>query len=307
MNPDLYKDILDNLFDGVYLVDRNRRILYWNRGAERISGYTHAEVQGRSCADNILMHITADGALLCQGSCPLSQTLRDGHPREDEVFLHHKDGHRVPISVRISPVRDESGAISGAVEVFSDATNRRRVQEELGELKRLSLADPLTGLGNRRSVVHEFERRLAELKRFGINFGVLFLDIDGFKRVNDTHGHEAGDRVLAAVGRTLKSALRGQDTVCRWGGEEFLAIIPRVDEATFRNVAERMRRFVEASPINLPGGRLSVTVSVGGALAQPDDTLNSLASRADALMYKAKQCGRNCSLLDCSPPLENLP
>jgi len=306
MNPDLYKDILDNLFDGVYLVDKDRRISYWNGGAERISGFSSDDVLGHCCADNILMHINAEGEQLCLGSCPLHMTLRDGMQREAEVFLHHKAGHRLPVTVRISPLRDESGVIVGAVEVFSDATNHKRIQEELSELRQFSLADPLTGLGNRRSVVREFERRLAEYKRFAIPFGLLFVDIDGFKRVNDTYGHESGDRVLVAVGKTLRNALRGIDTVCRWGGEEFLALVPRVDEPTFRAVAERMRRFVEGSPIPLSAGALQVTISVGGALAAPDDTLNSLTSRADAMMYKAKQCGRNCSMLDCEPPLKSL-
>lgn len=306
MKPDLYKDILDTLFDGVYLVDRQRRISYWNRGAERISGFSSDEVVGRSCADNILMHINAEGEQLCLGGCPLHMTLLDGVQREAEVFLHHKAGHRLPVSVRVSPLRDDSGAIIGAVEVFSDATTRQRIQDELSELKQLSLADPLTGLGNRRSVLREFERRLAEFKRYAIPLGLLFVDIDEFKRVNDTYGHAVGDRVLVAVGQTLKNALRGMDTVCRWGGEEFLALLPRVDEPTFRSVAERMRRFVEASPIPLPEGTLKVTISVGGALAAPNDTLNSLVSRADTMMFKAKQRGRNCTLLDCAPPLENL-
>jgi diguanylate cyclase (GGDEF)-like protein/PAS domain S-box-containing protein len=307
MKPDLYKDILDNFYDGVYVVDLDRRITYWNHGAERISGYMAGEVLGRCCADNILIHITRDGDELCTRACPLARTLKDGKARETEVFLHHKEGHRVPVNVRISPLFDASGAIFGAVEVFSDASYKKRVEEELCELKQLSLADPLTGLGNRRSVLREFERRLAELKRFEIPFGILFLDIDEFKRVNDTYGHDAGDRVLTAVGKTLKSALRNLDTVCRWGGEEFLAIVPRVDEPTFRAVAERMRRFVEVTPIDLAGGAINITVSVGGAMATHDDTLNSLAARADAMMYKAKQGGKNCTLLDCPPPLEILP
>jgi len=101
------------------------------------------------------------------------------------------------------------------------------------------------------------------------------------------------------VAKTLGSALRGVDTVCRWGGEEFIVLVPQVNEAVFRTVAERMRRFVEVSPMRLGEHEIAITVSVGGALATPDDSLESLVARADAMMYKAKRSGRNCTSLDC--------
>ncbi|MDP2847708.1 MAG: sensor domain-containing diguanylate cyclase [Humidesulfovibrio sp.] len=301
MKPDFYKDILDNLFDGIYFVDQSRRLTYWNRGAERISGYKAEEVLGRNCASNILKHITQDGEELCNGGCPLAQTLADGQPREADVFLHHKSGHRVPVAVRISPILDESQTIVGAVEIFSDATSRVRLMSELNELKSQTQADPLTGLGNRRCAGLEFKRRMSELQRGNQPFGLLFVDIDNFKAVNDDYGHDVGDRVLAMVAKTLKSALRGVDTVCRWGGEEFVALVPKVDEQVFQAVAERMRRFVEVTPIPVNGDSLSVTVSVGGSLAKSTDTLTSLAARADAMMYAAKHAGKNRVSLDCGP------
>jgi diguanylate cyclase (GGDEF)-like protein/PAS domain S-box-containing protein len=303
MKPDFYKSILDNLFDGVYFVDRDRNITYWNRGAERISGYSSDEVLGRNCANNILMHISSNGDELCLSCCPLAQTLADGQPREAEVYLHHKNGHRVPVAVRISPLLDDDETIVGAVEVFSDATSHVRLMNELNELKNQTLADVLTGLGNRRCAGLEYKRRQGELQRYGIPFGLLFADVDNFKAVNDTYGHDTGDRVLTMVAKTLKSALRGMDTVCRWGGDEFVAVVPKVDEQGFRAIAERMRRFVEVSPIPVEGGSLNITVSVGGALAQPGDTMTALTARADAMMYEAKRCGKNRAALNCGPHL----
>jgi len=304
VNPDLYKSILDNIHDGVYFVDRNRHITYWNRGAERISGYTSEEVLGKSCADNLLRHIGNAGQQLCVGLCPLAKTLRDGQPREDEVFLHHKQGHRVPISVRIAPLRDEIGNIVGAVEIFTDTSTRHSILCELNELKHQTLRDALTGLGNRRAAEEEFQRRSLDLQRYQTPFGLLFVDIDHFKAVNDTYGHEVGDRALVMLSKTLVSALRAVDTVCRWGGEEFLAIIPKVSPSAFKIVAERMRRFVEASSLPVPGGDLIFTVSVGGAMALRSDTIDSLVARADAMMYKSKHSGRNTCSLDCGPEAE---
>jgi diguanylate cyclase (GGDEF)-like protein/PAS domain S-box-containing protein len=302
-----YKSILDSIQDGVYFVDTERRITYWSRGAERISGYTCAEVEGKSCADNLLWHINGAGVQLCYGACPLAQTLRDGQPREDEVFLHHKQGHRVPVAVRISPMRGAHGEIIGAVEVFTDLSTRNSLLCDLNELKSQSLRDPLTCLGNRRAAGEEFHRRSRELQRYQTPFGLFFVDVDHFKAINDAHGHEMGDKALVMLSKTLQSALRGVDTVCRWGGEEFLVIVPKVDAATFERVAERMRRFVAASALPTPGGEISLTVSIGGAMAWPDDTLESLAARADAMMYKAKNAGRNCCALDNSTRSEAAP
>ena len=101
-SEDLYRTIVENMHDGLYFVDRERRITYWNRGAERITGYSAAEVVGTSCADNILVHVDALGRQLCQGSCPLIAAMADGAAHEAEVFLHHKQGHRLPVWVRTS-------------------------------------------------------------------------------------------------------------------------------------------------------------------------------------------------------------
>src|SRR5512138_2173073 len=115
-----YKNVIDNLYDGVYFVDRDRRITYWNKGAERITGYTAEHSIGRRCRDNLLNHVTANGIPLCQEHCPLAAVMEDGQEREAEVFLHHADGYRVPVLVRGAPLRDESGNIIGAVESFSN-------------------------------------------------------------------------------------------------------------------------------------------------------------------------------------------
>jgi PAS domain S-box-containing protein len=100
-----YKDVIDNLYDGVYFVDRERVITFWNKGAERISGYSSQQVIGHSCRDNLLNHVTAHGVQLCQGQCPLAACMEDGRPREADVFLHHADGQRIPILVRAAPMR----------------------------------------------------------------------------------------------------------------------------------------------------------------------------------------------------------
>jgi len=142
--------LLDSLFDGVYFVDTERRITYWNAAAERISGYLRNEVLGTPCSLNLLRHIDGAGCELCTCGCPLTGTMEDGKPREAPVFLHHKLGHRVPVSVRTAPVYDEEGSVIGAVEIFSDNSSSLQILLEYEKLKQDAFFDELTGIGNRR-------------------------------------------------------------------------------------------------------------------------------------------------------------
>jgi PAS domain S-box-containing protein len=120
--------LLDSIFDGVYFVDAERKITYWNRGSESLTGYSAREAVGKHCYDNFLMHVDEAGCALCTNGCPLSSTIHDGQRRQAEVFLRHKLGHRVPVCVRVAPLMNASGQIIGAVEVFSDVTAKRQVE-----------------------------------------------------------------------------------------------------------------------------------------------------------------------------------
>ena len=289
-----YKDLLDNMYDGVYFVDCERRITYWNHGAERITGYQSSTVIGRFCRDNLLNHVTAEGKMLCGDGCPLAACMQDGKTRDVEVFLHHADGHRVPVQVRAAPIRDETGEIVGAVETFSKTPSVRVDQMELADLRSKVNTDELTGLRNRAYI----ERRLLGLVAEGGNeppaIGILFIDIDNFKLVNDTHGHEIGDRVLQMVSETIRDNLRNADIAGRWGGDEFIAIIEDVTSLkALRSIAEKIRALVEHSRLDLGGQSYSVTVSIGGTLLIKDDTRETLVQRADWFMYKMKKAGRN--------------
>ncbi|HEY6012179.1 MAG TPA: sensor domain-containing diguanylate cyclase [Nitrospirota bacterium] len=291
-NDIFYKKLLDSLYDGVYFVDPNRVITYWNKGAERITGYEAAEVIGKRCSDNILMHSDKDGNLLCLKACPLSQTIADGKVRNQDVFLRHKDGHRVPVGVRVTHIVDNAGVIIGGVEIFSDNAPPVNALERLAELERLAFLDPLTGIANRRYGEISLNARIEELQRYGWRFGVLFIDIDHFKQCNDQCGHHVGDEVLKMVAKTLQNSVRSFDVVSRWGGEEFVALIANVEGDELIRTANRCRALVEQSHSPVPPCP-RITVSIGGTLARAEDTAASIITRADGLMYKSKQSGRN--------------
>jgi diguanylate cyclase (GGDEF)-like protein/PAS domain S-box-containing protein len=290
---DLQRAVIDSLYDGVYFVDRGRRIRYWNRGAEQLSGYASADVVGHRCFDNILNHVDASGTVLCRSLCPLAATMRDGEPREAQVFLRHRAGHRVPVEVRTVPVLDRGGETIGAVEIFRDATDLSGVRRELSELRDMAMQDALTGLPNRRHFDMSISSRVAELAGYGRRFGLLLADLDEFKRVNDAHGHAIGDLALRTVGQTLLASSRPSDDIARIGGEEFAILVSDVDGTTLREVAERFRALVERTRVRAGTRSIGLTTSIGAAPAEVGDTAESIFDRADAALYAAKDGGRN--------------
>jgi diguanylate cyclase (GGDEF)-like protein/PAS domain S-box-containing protein len=293
MNEQFYRELIDNLYDGVYTTDCTKNITYWNKAAERITGYTKDEVIGSKCSDNILRHIDEKGTELCFFGCPLAATITDGKIREADVFLHHKDGHRVPISVRVIPLRDNAGKIIGGAEVFSENYRKTKTLKELEFLKNEVFLDPVTKIGNRKLAQRELQQRFQDMQSHKIPFGLLFVDIDNFKKFNDNYGHEIGDRVLRMVAQTMSHTLRGRDLVTRWGGEEFLVILSNISLPSLKAIAERIRVLIEKSWLRVNERNLQVTVSIGGTLVKEQDSIESLVKRADQQMYISKKSGKN--------------
>ena len=286
--------MLDALKEGAYFVDRERRITYWNKAAERLTGFRSEEVVGHRCSENILVHVDCQGKNLCKAGCPLLATMEDTLTREAEVFFHHRRGHRVPVSVRTTPLEDDEGNVVGGIELFAEISPEENLRERMAELERRSLLDLLTGVPNRRYLDSELAALFALWQKSGVPFGVLFFDIDHFKRFNDNHGHDIGDRVLETTAKTLVSAVRSFDVIGRWGGEEFVGLFPNAERETLASIGERLRSAVEATWIEADGQRLSVTVSIGGASAAKEDlSAAAVVKRADTMMYRSKQEGRN--------------
>ncbi|TWT41767.1 putative diguanylate cyclase YegE [Phycisphaerae bacterium RAS1] len=285
--------ILDSLEDGVYITDLDRRIRYWSRSAERITGFAAEEVLGHSCSDKILRHMNAEGVCLCEAGCPLRAVMGDGRTRSANVFLHHKAGHRVPVHVWGVAIRDLTGTVIGAFETFSDTTETCAAIERVHALENVAFVDALTGVPNRRSFESEFAGRLATLRHGGPAFGLVLCDIDHFKRFNDEHGHDVGDAVLTMVARTLRHACRSGDMMARWGGEEFVILTGDAVGERVRAMAERFRSVVEHSWLDRNGLMLQVTISLGATIAGPEDDQGTLFKRVDELLYASKQAGRN--------------
>ncbi len=290
----LFKTLLDNLGEGVYFTDLQRRIRYWNNAAEKITGYTSLEVMGRCCADNILMHADCNGKTMCKScDCPLAATMRDRQNRSGKLYLHHKEGHRLPVAVTATAICDDDGIVIGGLETFHDATTEMSALSQIDELKALSLICNVTGVGNRRYAEQILAARFAQMEQHGQCLGLVFMDIDHFKAINDQFGHRVGDVALKMVARTLANAMRSNDFLARWGGEEFIAVLPGLDHDQLVLFADRLRALVEKSSATISNGTLVVTISVGAVVAKPGDAVNEVVHRADELMYSSKLAGRN--------------
>ena len=294
LDKDSYKQILENLYDGLYLVDRDRVITYWNKAAEQISGFSANEVVGKACSDNILTHVDSDGNNLCTGMCPLAATIADGKPREAEIYMHNKSGHRIPVSVRVSVLTDGNGNTIGGVELFTNISHQAANELRVKELEKLALLDNLTQLANRNYIEREIQSRYEAKIRYNVPFGILFIDIDHFKNFNDTYGHDVGDDVLKFVANTFMANARPFDLYGRWGGEEFIGIIHDINAKGLELLGNRLRTLIENSYIIRENEKLYVTISIGATLINQNDTIDSLIKRADTLLYKSKAAGRNC-------------
>lgn len=300
---EILESVVNGLFDSVYFVDLDKKITFWNEAANELTGFKGSEVIGSRCCDKILAHMDRQANIICYSECPLAKTLADGRERETDLFLRHKDGHRIRTTVRTKPILDPKGNIVGAMEIFRERPLDEAVEQKMNQLHELALLDPLTRLANRRHTENTLELRLHEMERYVWAFGVLFIDIDHFKEINDQHGHQAGDTVLELSAKTMLSSLRPFDFLGRWGGEEFVAIVVNVDENQLYQVANRTRQLMDSSHVSIGTENLHVTVSIGATMAQKGDTLKDLLSRADRLMYESKKRGRN--RVSTAPPPPN--
>ena len=300
--PDLQQVLLDTLFEGVYVVDRDRRIIYWSPGAEALTGYAAQETVGKVCSLDCRAPSDEAACLLCNTSCLFTPALQSGKSGQAEMTFQHKNGRRITVNARVAPVRDSAGEIVGALQVFTDITRVRAIERRAVELEKLAFRDFLTGLPNRRYTDHKVQQAVEDCRDFGRSYGLLMIDLDHFKRINDDHGHFAGDALLQALARSMELGLRAHDMVGRWGGEEFLVLAADATLDSLAELAERCRTIIGGCSIDCSGSRLHVTASLGATMIEKHDNAERAIGRADSLMYCSKKKGGNCCTLPSGDP-----
>lgn len=290
---DRLEDILNTVSEGVLVVGTDLEIRFANPAAARILGVDREELQRRGYDDSAWSVRTLECKELPGGCRPVEHALRSGHRVEDvEVALVRPDGREQVLSVNAAPLTSGPEDAGGAVISIRDVTERNRHEQEL---RHRALHDTLTGLPNRALFHDRLEHVLASVPRTGETVAVLFLDIDRFKVINDSLGHEAGDRLLEQIGERLAASVRDSDTVARIGGDEFTILLEGIpDESVVEKRAERILAALEA-PMTLGSQKIHVEVSMGIALydhleAQEGlSETDALIARADEAMFRAKE------------------
>ena len=293
IDSDFFKNIVEYLKDGIALLDSQNKFFFWNQGAVDITGFTKAEIVGKSCFEDILIPSDGDDLQLCKNDCPVEKTRRDGKIRSFEAYIHHREGYRLPVFMRVLPIMDSEEKIIGAVETFYDTSPRVLIPQKTQELRKMSLLDPLTELGNKAYLEAQIKLRMDEMHRHQFSLGVLLIDIDHFNATNETHGTVVGDKILRMVARTLANNIRFYDIVGRWAGEQFLVLIYNIQETKLDLVANKLRLLISQSNIQVGTQLLSVTVSIGATIAMLRDNTRTILDRVDRLMRHSKQEGRN--------------
>jgi len=293
-DPEIYQTVLEGLETGVYLVDRNRRIRFWNKGAEQITGYLRQDVVGRFLRDHLLA--TGDGVkdFDSDPDDPINLAFRDGKASILNVSILHKDGFRVPVVLRTHPIRNTHGAVVGASESFEKNRSASDWTRRQPGPPALSCLDSITGVATQSFMETQIREHLIAYADSGIHFGVLLVGLDHLDQLRASRGPGVIPTTLRIVAQTVENCLRPADIVGSWGGNQFIALLPECKESEVVVVGERVRRMIGCSEIEWWGEAFSVTSAVGGAGIRPADTLELLIARAEASIHESIVNGGNC-------------
>ncbi len=289
-----FEQILQSLIDALVMVDREGRIIHYNRGADRMFGFR----SGRA------------GKLMLSDYCPLGSFLPiaisqffQPHPpveEQSEAFFRRANGEEFYTVFSVSmfePACQEPAVLLMIKDIDDRRSLERRLAEKNRDLELMAITDPLTGIYNRRYFDHKLAGEFRRMERYHSSLSLIMIDFDHFKVINDTFGHLTGDKVLACAAGELAKGLREVDTLARWGGEEFMILLPETGEETALMVAKRLHSLIETSDkwAAIADG-LKVTVSLG-LVSLPwkngSISLTRILELLDKALYQAKKGGRN--------------
>lgn len=324
MLPDFGRAILDGVNVGVFTVDRDCNLLSWNRFMEQHSARPAHEILGRNLFQAFReiprvwferkvrsVFLLGNFGFVSWRQRPYVFPFPHNRPVTGGVTYMHQD-------CTLIPLRGESGAVDAVCITIVDATDAALLQQEtentaallrnaMSELERSSVRDGLTGIHNRRSLDARLTDEFRRYSRYGTPFSVLLFDVDHFKKVNDGHGHLGGDQVLRELAARVDKVMRDTDTFGRYGGEEFLVLMPNTRGEQGLIAAERVRKLIAGSPIVFEGTRIDVTVSIGVCEVTPAMTSEQeVLQHADVALYACKAGGRNCTRLHGPPAVSTL-
>jgi diguanylate cyclase (GGDEF)-like protein/PAS domain S-box-containing protein len=303
----LLSQILHGTFIPTFVIDSGHSITHWNRALESMTGLSAAEMIGtrnhwrllypseRPLLADLVVENASEETIsrFYEGKCRKSSIIEAAYEIED-----YFPGLERWLYFTAAPLTDAHGRIIGAIETLQDITAQKKAEEELRQseqrYRELSITDSLTKLYNSRHFFRQLANEVERAKRYGIPLSLILLDIDDFKRYNDSYGHLEGDKALRTLSDVVRKNLRVCDSAYRYGGEEFTVILPETDAEDAYSAAERLRKEFENEVLNpLPGTEVHLTISIGLSRHLPDEQPSAFLRRADEGMYTAKKLGKN--------------
>lgn len=284
--------LLNNMHDAVVFVDANLHITQWNHGAERLTGIASPSISGRRWLPSLLSMRNEKGDVLAEEDCPIACTIHTGVQSLRRLSIAGRSGEVVSVDSHAIPVAGADGAVLGAILLLHDASPETSLEQRCQSLHEKATRDPLTQVANRAEFDRVHEMFVNAHRQQKVPCALMICDLDHFKKVNDTYGHQAGDEAIQSLASLLKSACRPGDLVARYGGEEFVMLFADCDNATAARRAEQIRSALEQVLHPKLQGR-PVTASFGVTEIQPGDTPETMLRRADRALLAAKQHGRN--------------
>jgi len=277
-NPELYRSLLEELPTAVYVVDRQRRVRFWNCAAEHLTGHLAHEAMGQDGAGPLLEPCDPQGRTLTKKHCPVTVTLTNGHAQQFAASFLHKSGHRLAVRVRTRAILEHNDVVVGALVLFEEAFVAR---EDSPRPPLYGCLDPATGLPSHqltRAVLKEF---LAAMERSHHGFGLLRIRVLGLDEFRSRHGIQSALPFLRTAAHTLRSSLDPENFVGRWGEDEFMVVLPSANPATTRATASTVWRLLTRSEMSWWGDRFPVQAAVMHTVAQPGDKFEKLLNRLE--------------------------
>lgn len=272
-DPALYRSVLENLPIGIYVLDRDQRVRFWNRGAAQITGYLAHEMLGHVCADT-LPHCDLHGRVLAGAHCPVTTTFGHGREVQNHVFTLHKEGHRLGILVRTLPFLDDNGLIVGVAVAFEEGPST--FNSDCSEALIYGCLDPMTGVPSQRLTRAMLTESLASLEETHGGLGLLRVRVLGLKELSGRYGTDSIAAFLHSSAQTIRHNLSAQDFIGRWAENEFLAILHSASPVKVADTAELIWQQVSESEISWWGDHFRVRAEVGYTIASPGDKVELL-------------------------------
>ncbi len=288
-----HKKLLESMHDAVIFVDGSLRVSLWNRAAEHLTGLQASAMLQRKWLPSLLDMRDEDGYTIDDNDCPLAHALQSKLQTARRLTVVARDGKKITVDAHMIPVLSRDGVSYGATLLLHDASSEVNLEEKVQFLHEKATRDPLTKVANRAEFDRVLKLFVTEYLEKGQPCSLIICDIDHFKRINDTYGHQAGDEALVSFAGVLRQLWRPGDLVARYGGEEFCILCANCDNQTATQRADDVRRQLAETPQSMLAGK-TITASFGVTEVQPGDTDETMLRRADRALLQAKESGRNC-------------